>query len=177
MAARTTDTAEVLRVLARHEVDFIIVGGQAAVLLGSPIVTWDFDACYQRTPENLRRLAAALKDLQARLRVAGMSDEEAEDLPFALDDQTLEASLNFTFQTRAGAVDLLGQPAGVLGYDELIRNAIEVEVYGVTVKVCALEDLMTMKRHAGRPKDQAQLAELTALRDELERRGNDSRRG
>ena len=171
MAFRTTDTPEVIRVLARHCVDFIIVGGQAGVLLGSPIVTWDFDACYERSTENLGRLVAALKDLQARLRVAHMTDEAPEDLPFVLDVKTLPAGLNFTFQTRAGAVDLLGQPAGVLGYDELVRNAIEVETFGVTVKVCALEDLMTMKRHAGRPKDKAQLAELTALRDELERRG------
>lgn len=157
--------------LVRHGVQFVIVGGQAAVLHGSPVVTWDFDACYERGERNLSRLVAALKDLQARLRVADMRDEETEDLPFSLDVPSLEAGMNFTFQTRAGAVDLLGQPAGVLGYDELAANAIEVQLFGVSVKVCGLEDLMTMKRHAGRPKDFAQLAELTALRDELERRG------
>jgi len=99
-----------------------------------------------------------------------MSDAEAEDLPFRLDVKTLTAGLNFTFRTRAGAVDLLGQPAGVSGYSELLANSSEVEIFDMHIRVCGLEDLMTMKRHAGRPKDKAQLAELTALRDELERR-------
>lgn len=165
---RVTDTAEVVRVFARHSVKYVLIGGQAAVVSGAPIFTFDFDACYARDEANLRRLVAALRDLHGRLRVAKMSDEEAEDLPFNIDVATLAAGLNFTFQTRAGAVDVLGLPAGVAGYDELRANAVEREIAGEVVLVASLQDLISMKRASGRDKDLFALPTLLALQDRLD---------
>lgn len=158
---------DVLAVLERHGVRFMIVGGQAARLWGSPSLTQDFDAVYARDRDNLERLAAALRDLGAKLRVANVS----EDLPFQLDAETLERGLNFTFRTPYGDLDFLGLPAGVTGYDELEPNAVAVEIGGRRVLVTALDDLIRMKVAAGRLKDRVEVEILRALRDERDRRG------
>jgi hypothetical protein len=91
----------------------MVIGGQAAVLLGSPLPTYDVDLCYHRTAENLQRLADALKELHPTLRGA------PPDLPFRLDPQSLALGCNFTFQTDHGPLDLLGwvEPFGT--YEEL----------------------------------------------------------
>ena len=96
---------------------FVVIGGIAARLLGSPTVTRDTDICYERTPENLERLAAALEELGAKLR--GVDEE----VPFLLDAKTLAAGDHFTFETQAGDFDVLGTPAGVEGFDELVQRA------------------------------------------------------
>ena len=168
-----TDVAEVVRVFARHGVEYVLIGGQAAVVSGAPVSTYDFDACYARSDTNLARLVAALKDLDARLRVAKMSDEEAEDPPFRIDVPTLSSGLNFTFNTRAGAVDVLGLPAGVAGFEQLRANAVEHDIAGEKVLVASIRDLVSMKQASGRPKDLLMLPTLLALQDELERRGHE----
>lgn len=154
----------VLRVLREHEVRFVVIGGLAATALGSPLVTYDTDICYERTPENLERLAAALRTLNARLRGA------PEDVPFFLDAETLAKGDHFTFQTDAGSFDILGTPSGSDGYEALVRNAVEAELFGEGVLVSGLDDLIRMKRAAGRLKDLRALEELGGLRDELEGR-------
>ena len=168
-----TDVAEVVRVFARHGVEYVLIGGQAAVVSGAPVSTYDFDACYARSDTNLARLVAALKDLDARLRVAKMSDEDAEDLPFRIDVPTLSSGLNFTFNTRAGAVDVLGLPAGVAGFEQLRANAVEHHIAGEKVLVASIRDLVSMKQASGRQKDLMMLPTLLALQDELERRGHE----
>lgn len=166
-AAPDLDIDAVVDALDRHGVRFIIVGGQAARFWGSPSLTQDFDAAYARDRENIERLAAALRDLDAKLRVAKVD----EDLPFRLDADTLERGLNFTFRTPVGDLDFLGLPAGVNGFDELEPNAATLEIGGHEVLVCALDDLIRMKAAAGRRKDLVELEVLRALRDERDRRG------
>src|SRR5690348_1312727 len=85
-----------LRVLVSHAVDFVVIGGLAARLRGSPTVTNDLDICYRRGRENLDRLAAALRELGAHLRDAPRS------LPFIVDAKTIAAGDHFTLETRAG---------------------------------------------------------------------------
>lgn len=152
---------EVLRSLTRAGVDFVVIGGVAARLLGSPSLTEDIDVCHARDASNLERLSAALQGMHARLR--GVED----DGPFILDARTLAAGANFTFETDVGFLDVLALPAGVDGYQELERKATEVDVGGVIVKVCDIDDLITMKRAAGRRKDLIELEVLYALRDEI----------
>jgi hypothetical protein len=147
--------------LADAGVRFVVIGGVAARLHGSPSFTEDIDVCHARDAANLDRLSAALDGLHARLR--GI----AEDVPFILDARTLAAGGNFTFVTDAGDVDVLALPAGVDGYEDLARNAEELDVGGFVVKVCSLDDLIRMKRAAARPKDLAELEILYALRAEL----------
>lgn len=149
-------------VLSKQGVRFVVVGGFAGRIWGSPTVTNDVDICYARDRANLERLATALSSLHARLRGA------PEAVPFQLDARTLEAGDHFTFVTDAGNLDCLGIPAGSSGYDDLASTAAEFDVGKLKVKVAALEDLIRMKRAAGRPKDRIEVEVLKALQEEIE---------
>ena len=150
-----------LGTLQREGVRFVVIGGLAANLRGSPTVTMDVDICYARDPANLGALAQALNDLGARLR--GVTD----DVPFVLDAATLAAGDHFTFNTVAGALDCIGTPSGTSGFEDLDANADTMEFTNLTVRVASLDDLIRMKRASGRPKDRIELEVLGALRDEL----------
>jgi len=157
----TFDPLGALRTLNDHGVRYVIIGGVAGRLWGSPTMTNDVDICYDRQPANLERLAAALRDLGARLR--GVDDE----VPFRLDAATLARGENFTFTTTLGPLDALGWPAGIGGFDDLAVNAVPFDLgEGLVVAVCDLDDLIRMKRAAGRPKDRIELEILGAVRDE-----------
>lgn len=159
------DPFAIMRKLLEHDVKFVLIGGVAAAAHGSPVETYDLDICYARDQENLDRLALALRELKARLRGA------PDDVPFLLDAETLAAGDHFTFETSEGDFDILGTPAGTDGFDDLVRSAASMEFDGIEALVCALEDLIRMKRAAGRFKDRQWLDHLGALRDELEERG------
>jgi hypothetical protein len=150
-------------VLTNGGVNFVVIGGYAAALWGSPSVTVDIDICYARDAGNLALLAAALRHLNAHLRGADA------DVPFVLDAKTLAMGDHFTFDTDAGPFDCLGLPAGSGGYEALERTAeIKNLGGGLEVKVAAIEDIMLMKKAAGRPKDLVELEILGKLRDEIE---------
>jgi hypothetical protein len=130
-------------------------------------VTNDTDICYERSDENLSRLSAALVRLGARLRGAD------DDVPFRPDPATLAAGDHFTFTTSAGNLDCLGTPAGTEGFDRLARNAATFEVAGLQVLVASIEDLIAMKRAAGRPKDLIEVELLDAIRTRPRKGRND----
>jgi hypothetical protein len=162
---------DVLETLVKHRVRFVVIGGIAGNLRGSTTLTQDVDVCYARDEENLERMTGALRELQARLRGA------PSDLPFVLDARTLAMGDHFTFVTNAGSLDILGHPAGIPGgYEELERAADEEELGGFTVKVASIDDLIRMKRAAGRPKDLIEVEVLGALRDEIDEQAVASRR-
>ena len=158
-----TRFGELLRALASEGVDFVIVGGVAAAAHGSPRSTQDLDVVYSRQESNLRRIAYALAPRGPYLRGA------PPGLPFHLDFETLRSGLNFTLTTNLGWVDLLGEIAGMGGYEALASHAIPVDVFGVTCRVIALDDLIHAKRAAGRLRDLEVVAELETLRDRLSR--------
>jgi len=158
------DPVGALQTLQRHGVRFVVIGGVAGRLWGSPTMTNDVDICYDREPSNLERLAAALTDLRARIR------DVDEDVPFLLDAITLANGQNFTFTTDVGPLDAIGLPAGVNDFNELAVNAVDFDLgEGVVVPVCDLDDLIRMKRAAGRVKDRIELEILSAVRDERDR--------
>ena len=158
------DPNRILVELARQGVDYVVIGGIAAALHGSPSATFDLDVCYSREQANLVRLTAALRELNARLRVA----RGHSPLPFRLDPRTLRAGDSFTFDTDAGALDILGTPAGSAGYADLAATAIPMDLGGLTALVASLDSLIAMKLAAGRPKDRAEVEILYALREEIE---------
>jgi hypothetical protein len=160
MSERAFDPVAALQILVANKVDFVVIGGIAARLWGSPTVTRDLDICYARTPANYERLAAALRQVHAKLR--GVRDE----VPFRLDARTLAAGDSFTFRSDVGDLDCLGTPTGTGGYDDLKASAERVDVDGLKVWVTSLVDLIVMKRAAGRPKDRIEVEVLGALRDE-----------
>ena len=149
-----------LRTLVDHRVRFVLIGGYAAALRGSPMMTGDVDVCYARDPENLERLATALIALDARLRGA------PADAPFLLDAAALAAGDHFTFSTSVGPIDCIGTPAGTEGFAELDAAASEMDLDGLVVRVASLDDLIRMKRATGRPQDRIAVEWLSALRDE-----------
>lgn len=159
----TFDPLDLLRALHERHVDFIVIGGVAARVHGSPSVTVDLDICYERSRANLEALAKALTNLHMRLRGADPG------LPFRADWRASEMGDHFTFTTDAGDLDCLAIPSGTDGYTDLIRNAVELEIGGLSIKVADLDDLIRMKRAAGRPKDRIELEVLGALRDEIDR--------
>jgi len=142
MSERGFDPVAALQVLVAHKVDFVVIGGIAGRLWGSPTVTRDLDICYARAPE----------------------------VPFRLDARTLAAGNGFTFKSDVGDVDCLGTPTGTGGYDDLRASAERLDVDGLKVWVTSLADLIEMKRAAGRQKDRVEVEVLGALRDERGRR-------
>jgi hypothetical protein len=155
------DPRRVLQHLNDGGVRYIVIGGLAGILHGSPTVTGDVDVCYARDKENLEALARVLQGLHARLRGADPG------LPFQLDAKALHAGDSFTFVTDAGDFDILGTPAGTLGFDDLVRAATLMDLDGLQVLVADVDDLIRMKLAAGRPKDLIEAEVLGALREEL----------
>jgi len=147
----------ILGLLTARGVDFVLIGGYAAVLHGSPRVTRDLDLCYATDPPNLRALGKVLMELHAR--PAGADAE----LPFLADERTLAKVELLTLETDAGRLDLLTSPVGSRGYDRLRSNAARYEIGGFLVKVAEISDLLLMKAAAGRPKDLADIVELEAI--------------
>jgi hypothetical protein len=152
---------ELLTCLRRHEVDFVVIGGLAGMALGSAYPSFDLDVAYERGPENLERLAAALGELGATLRGA------PTDLPFQLDAKTLANGANFTFDTPFGSFDILADLVGAPRYAELKAAGEDVEIDGVPVRIASLDHLIAMKEAAGRPKDKLMATEYRGLSDEL----------
>jgi hypothetical protein len=153
-----TDLRTVLEALAKHGVEYVIVGGLALVASGSTRVTEDLDLCYSRAPENLQRLADALAPFRPTLRGA------PPDLPFVLDTASLRSGLNFTLATSAGDLDLLGEVLGVGGFDDAATDAVTVDLFGFAVRILSLDALERSKRAAGRVKDLLDLAEIAEIR-------------
>jgi hypothetical protein len=155
-----TDFAQLLAVLTRARVEFIVIGGFAATAHGSAHVTVDLDAVYRRTTENMVRLADSLEPLKPYLRGA------PPGLPFRFNVQTIQRGLNFTLTTDAGDLDLLGEAAGGGTYEALLPRSEMRELFGLECRFVNLETLIRLKRAAGRPKDFERIAELEVLRQE-----------
>jgi len=164
VASHDLDVPALFGVLAQHRVRFVVIGGIAANMLGSTTVTRDLDICYAREPADLEALAGALRELSVTLRGA-----EA-DLPFKLDARTLRSGLNFTFRSALGDFDCIGEASGVFTYVSLAPNAETVTVDGRDIAVASLDDLIRMKRAAGRIKDLIEVENLSALREVREGR-------
>ena len=146
-----------LRGLTEARIDFVVVGGVASVLAGSPRVTNDLDICYDPSEENTSRLARLLSSWSAYPR--GVEP----DLPFTMDDRTFHSTPIMTLRTVEGDIDLLDRVEGVGSFTDAMRGAVEYEAFGIRFNALDLPALIASKRAAGRPKDLAQLPELQAL--------------
>ncbi len=159
------DPTLAFRVLNEHNVRYVVIGGLAGEFLGAPLGTNDIDICYQWTTENMKRLAEALRQLGAKLRVAKVDEE----LPFLLDHATLAAGDSVSFRTDAGDLDVLATPSGTGGFRDLDAGATTCDLgEGLVVRVVGLDDLIRMKEASARPKDEAHLNVLSALKAMLD---------
>lgn len=153
------DPEALLAVLTRHGVRFVVVGGFAATVHGSPLPTYDVDITPQRDVANLERLVLALAELGARIRV----ESEPEGLPFAADANLLLGVSVLNLVTRLGELDLVLLPAGDLTYESLLAGALHLDLDGLELDVASLADVVTSKAAANRAKDRAALPVLRAL--------------
>ncbi len=153
--------------LDRHGVRYVLIGGLAAGLHGSPLPTIDADICPSRDPDNLARLSRALTELDARIRSADSPD----GVPFLRDAAFLSTVELLNLVTTAGDLDLAFLPAGGADYPVLAARAKPLQVRGLMIPVAALEDVIRSKEAANRPKDRRNLPVLRQLLDELRRRG------
>ena len=150
---------ELLAVLDRHGVRYVLIGGLAAVLHGASHVTTDLDIVPLEAKENLRRLSEALKELDARIRVTG----EPEGVPFDHSAESLTRVRIWNLQTSKGDLDIAFEPSGTRGYEDLQRDAVHMSIRGVEVPVASLADVIRSKEAAGRERDRAVLPGLREL--------------
>jgi hypothetical protein len=146
-----------VQALVDKDVDFVIIGGWSAILHGSSSVTNDLDICYSRSPDNLKRVVAALTSFNPRLR------DLPQNLPFVWDQTTLRNAAILTLSTDLGAIDLLAEVSGLGGFEEVKSNSVLVQAFGRDVWTLDLPALIRAKRAAGRAKDLQILPELEGL--------------
>lgn len=154
---------ELLGALDRHGVKFVVVGGLAAVAHGATRATFNLDITPAWNPRNLDRLAAALGELHAKLRVPG-----ADPVEFPPDAESLRNFEVSTWRTDHGDLDIVaGTPSkdGLAGYDRLTKHAESRSVYGITIEIASLDDVIESKATLNREVDRLALPELYRLRD------------
>ena len=157
---------EIVAALHRHDVAYILVGGFAAVAHGAPYITNDIDITPKDDLENLARLSEALEELHARVR----GDHEGrETFAFGHDAASLRGRRVLNLTTDAGNLDLTVVPAGTSGYEDLRRDAIEISIDGIPVRVASLADVIRSKAAADRPKDRSALPVLRRLLEQQRR--------
>ncbi len=162
---------EILRVLEDEAVDFIVIGGIAAVLHGSTLPTQDVDILPLRDAGNHERLARALTRLGARIRTSGEPVETTIDGAFL---QAMPTMLNLV--TSYGDLDVAFDPAGPKsGFDEWNANSLAVDLGdNLVVRVAALADVIQSKAAANRPKDERALPYLESLQDQIRAEGTEA---
>ena len=153
-----SDLRRIAALLVREGVEFIVIGGQAELLMGGARVTYDVDLCYRRTKENLERLATALKEMRPTFRGA------PPDMPVILDAKALALGSNYTLITEIGTLDLLGWVEPLGEYDALLPASETYQLGEFTVRTIGLNDLIRVKEHIGRSKDRESLLQLLAIR-------------
>lgn len=146
---RPLDVSELIAALAGHDVDFVVIGGVAAQVHGHRRTTMDLDLTPHPDPGNLRRLSAALGELEARPVDGG---EEV-------------------MQTRHGQIHILKEPKGARPFDQMRQMALVVDLDGTEVSVVSLDDLIRMKRAAGRPGDLDDIATLAEVERQRRSKG------
>src|SRR5207237_1782221 len=147
-----------LRIPTDHSVQYVPIGGLAATLHGSPLRTGDADICPSRRGENLTRLAAALRTMDARIR----SPDAAAGLPFACDASFFRNVELVNLTTKFGDLHGAFMPPGTAGYDDLKHNIVRYDLGALVVPVAALADIIRSKESANRPRDRAALPTLRA---------------
>jgi hypothetical protein len=155
------NTPELITRLADAQVEFVVIGGVAAIAWGSQQFTRDLDLAVPLTAQNVSRLMRIIRPLEPRFYqtlgkpLVTRSDEE------------LASFKNLYFQTTLGIVDCLGEVPPLGRFEEVARGAVELELFSKKCRVISLDDLITVKHFVGRPKDQLVEAELRAVRDRL----------
>jgi hypothetical protein len=156
------DPERIIRTLAAHGVEYVMIGALAARLQGFPRLTAHLDITPARTAENLSHLAAALGDLNASV----YTETVPEGLAFDCSAASLSRASLWNLVTDAGRIDLAFEPSGTTGFDDLVTGAVRFEVYGTRLLAARLEDIIRSKEAADRPQDRQ---DVLVMREMLRR--------
>lgn len=154
----SSDPRRVFEVFASHQLDYTVIGGVAVIAHGHTRNTRDVDFVAAADRPNLERLAVALEELEAELWGV---DAHLLDID-VYDPETLGSGANFTLQTAAGGLDFFAEVPGGAPYEEIRERSMLVDVGGVSIRIAGRDDLIRMKRAAGRPVDRDDIAALIA---------------
>jgi hypothetical protein len=168
VASRSFEFDRIVATLNDHDVQFVVIGGLAAIAQGSPFPTEDVDITPEASHANLQRLSDALRALDATIR----TDAVPEGLPFDHDGESLEGADVWNLVTPYGWIDISIRPSGTDGFRDLVSNAVDLEVMGASVRVASLADVIRSKQAADRAKDKRV---LPALREILANRDLDTK--
>jgi hypothetical protein len=149
--------AAILAALERHDVRYVLIGGLAANAHGVRRTTRDVDVIVERSRDNLGRLADAARELEVGSPVIDSRLREID--PLDVDD--LANAANVSLDTREGELDVMNEAKGAPRFERLASRAVTVEVFGTRVRVAGLDDLIALKRAAGRDVDLRDIADLT----------------
>ena len=151
----------VLEGLIEAGVDFILVGGLAAVVQGAPVTTMDVDIVHNQSPENIAKLLEFLKSVDAFYR-------RPDDKRIEPKEDDLPGMGRTLFTTRLGPVDVLAVIEEGKGYGDLLEHTVEIEFRGHTIRVLDLKMLIQLKRSSTDPKDGQRLPVLEETLRQLE---------
>lgn len=160
------DPERIVRILSEHGVVYVLIGALAARLQGFPRLTADADITPARDPENLERLATALRALDARV----YTESVPEGLVFDCSGATLGRAELWNLITSAGRLDIAFVPSGTAGYEDLVAGAVRFEVFGAELFATGLRDIIRSKEAADRPQDRQ---DVLVLREILRRQSSD----
>ncbi len=156
------DMELLLERLIKHKIDFVIVGGFAAVAYGVTLVTQDIDICFDFSVDNLLRLQQALDDLNPVHRMT------PKRLPLALTAEKCKGLKNVYLSTDWGQLDCLGQIKGIGEYEEVVRQSDEIELDIGTCRILTIQALIAAKRAMNRPRDKEAVLQLTAIKEKAD---------
>jgi hypothetical protein len=148
----------VIELLGEADADVVVIGGVALIFHGGDHFTKDADFALSRRRENCRRIAEALAPYHPK------PVDWPEGVPYVWDEQMLMNSTNLTLETDLGRIDFLAEPDGAPPYETLKARAVRFDLGGKEVLVASIDDLISMKKAAGRPKDLAHIAELETIK-------------
>jgi hypothetical protein len=148
---------QILKRLTECKVDYVLIGGMAAVAHGSPVITQDVDVCTSFDEANLVKILAALRPLDPRIR------DRPDKMRLPEDIERLEGLKNLYLVTTLGKIDLLGELPGIGPYAEIRGRSVEMDVGGFCVRVLDLETLIAAKKVANRDKDRIAVRHLEAI--------------
>lgn len=153
-----------LKRLLENKVDFVLIGGYAAVVHGASQVTHNLDICAVMTDTELIKLKEALKDLSPKHRMNPNFQPTLDEYPKAG-----ESIDNFYLKTRAGVLDILKEVSPIGSYTEIKSRAVKIRIFEKECYVISLDDLIAVKQTMSRPKDRAVLEELVAVKKNLKK--------
>jgi hypothetical protein len=147
--------------LAAGGVEFVVVGGYAAVAHGASLMTRDVDICCRFSRENLRRLVRTLDEFHPKHRMT------PQKLPLEWTDEFAARLKNLYLETDLGVLDCLSEVLGVGDFDEVLRQSIEINTPSGKCRVLSLEALIRAKDALGRPQDKLAVLQLQVIRERL----------